>query len=242
MQKTICFDFGNTRLKAGLFHEKDFIQELILPDTSVDSIEQIIAQFQPTKSILSSVIVHPPEIEALLSSKTQFHKLNHTSKLPITTPVGKPETIGADRLALVSASVHLFPHQHNLAIALGSCITYNFVNNQHEFLGGSISPGMSMRFRSMNEFTALLPIVDPEHDFPLVGYDTKTNLLSGVILGMAKEIDGIIDAYSLKYSNFNVLLTGGDMPFFVPQLKNRIFVDPNLIFKGLYAISEFNNR
>jgi type III pantothenate kinase len=87
-----------------------------------------------------------------------------------------------------------------------------------------------------------LPLVKAEYGFPLVGYDTKTNLLSGVILGMVKEIDGIIDAYALKYSNFNVLLTGGDMGFFVPHLKNKIFADPNLIYKGLYAISEFNNR
>lgn len=242
MEITICFDFGNTRLKAAIFKGPEFIEEIILPDASLGTIEQLIDKYQSTKSILSSVIIHPPEMEVLLSSRTRFHKLSHTSKLPITTPVGKPETIGADRLALVSASVHLFPKQHNLAIALGSCITYNFINNRHEFLGGSISPGMSMRFRSMNEFTALLPIVKPEHNFPLVGYDTKTNLLSGVILGMAKEIDGIIDAYSFKYSNFNVLLTGGDMAFFVPHLKNRIFADPNLIFKGLYAISEYNNR
>jgi type III pantothenate kinase len=85
-------------------------------------------------------------------------------------------------------------------------------------------------------------MIQPEAHFPLVGYDTKTNLLSGVILGMAKEIDGIIEAYKVKYSNFNVLLTGGDMPFFVPHLKNRIFADPNLIYKGLYAISEYNNK
>ena len=242
MEITICFDFGNTRLKAAIFKGPEFIEEIILEDASIGSIDQLLDKYRPTKSILSSVIVHPPEMENLLSAKTRFHKLSHSSKLPITTPVGKPETIGADRLALVSASVHLFPQQHNLAIALGSCITYNFINNKHEFLGGSISPGMNMRFRSMNEFTALLPIVKPEKNFPLVGYDTKTNLLSGVILGMAKEIDGIIDAYSLKYSNFNVLLTGGDMAFFVPQLKNKIFADPNLIFKGLYAISEYNNR
>jgi type III pantothenate kinase len=94
----------------------------------------------------------------------------------------------------------------------------------------------------MHEQTALLPLVEAASDFPLVGYDTRTNLLSGVILGMAKEIEGIIDAYALKYSNFNVLLTGGDMPFFVPHLKNKIFADPYLIFKGLYAISEQNNH
>jgi type III pantothenate kinase len=124
---------------------------------------------------------------------------------------------------------------------LGTCITYNYVNPAHEFLGGSISPGMQMRFRSMHEYTALLPLVEAENNFPLIGYDTKTNLLSGVILGMAKEIDGIIDAYALKFNNFNVLLTGGDMAFFVPHLKNKIFADPYLIYKGLYAISEFNN-
>jgi type III pantothenate kinase len=93
----------------------------------------------------------------------------------------------------------------------------------------------------MNEQTALLPMIEATHDFPLIGYDTKTNLLSGVLLGMAKEIDGIIEAYANKYSNFNVLITGGDMAFFVAHLKNKIFADPYLIFKGLYAISEYNN-
>ena len=241
MQTTLCFDFGNTRLKCAVFEVREFLEELVLESMETPVIQQLIDQYQPDKSILSSVINHPPQLEELLAKHTRFHKLGHTSKLPMTTPVGKPETIGADRLALIAASVDLFPRQHNLAIGLGTCITYNFVNNAHEFLGGSISPGMNMRFRAMHEQTALLPLIKAESNFPLVGYDTKTNLLSGVILGMAKEIDGIIESYALKYSNFNVLLTGGDMGFFVPHLKNRIFADPNLIYKGLYAISEYNN-
>ena len=225
-----------------VFNGRDFREEISLPDASVETIQSLMKQWNPQKVILSSVINHDPAIETEMSAQTAFHRLNHTSLLPLTTPVGKPETIGADRLALVAAAVDLFPKQHNLVIGLGTCITYNFINNQHEFLGGSISPGMNMRFRAMHEQTALLPYIKAESPFPLIGYDTKTNLLSGVIWGMAKEIDGIIDEYALKYSNFNVLLTGGDMPFFVPHLKNRIFADPNLIFKGLYAISEFNNR
>jgi type III pantothenate kinase len=241
MQITLCFDFGNTRLKCAVFDGRDFKEEVVLKDASTASVQLLIEQYKPDSSIVSSVINHPPEIEVLLAKHTRFHKLGHTSKLPLTTPVGKPETIGADRLAIVAAAVDLFPNQHNLAIGLGTCITYNFVNRFHEFLGGSISPGMHMRFRSMHEQTALLPLIKAESNFPLVGYDTKTNLLSGVILGMAKEIDGIIEAYSLKYSNFNVLLTGGDMGFFVPHLKNKIFADPYLIYKGLYAISEFNH-
>ncbi|WP_438945846.1 type III pantothenate kinase [Sediminibacterium sp.] len=239
---SLCLDFGNTRQKVGVFKGRDFLKEINLPDTSLNSIEALLNEWSPEKIILSSVINHDPAIETFMAGKTRFHRLNHTSQLPLTTPVGKPETIGADRLALVAAAVDLFPHSHNLVIGLGTCITYNFINNQHEFLGGSISPGMNMRFRAMHEQTALLPYIKAETQFPLIGYDTKTNLLSGVIWGMSKEIDGIIDEYALKYSNFNVLLTGGDMPFFVPHLKNRIFADPNLIFKGLYAISEFNNR
>lgn len=239
---SLCLDFGNTRQKVGVFKGRDFLKEINLPDTSLNSIEALLNEWSPEKIILSSVINHDPAIETFMAGKTKFHRLNHTSQLPLTTPVGKPETIGADRLALVAAAVDLFPHSHNLVIGLGTCITYNFINNQHEFLGGSISPGMNMRFRAMHEQTALLPYIKAETQFPLIGYDTNTNLLSGVIWGMSKEIDGIIDEYALKYSNFNVLLTGGDMPFFVPHLKNRIFADPNLIFKGLYAISEFNNR
>jgi type III pantothenate kinase len=239
---SLCLDFGNTRLKVAVFNGRDFQEEINLPDATPETIGSLMNQWKPDKVILSSVINHDPVIETLMAEQTAFHRLSHASLLPLTTPVGKPETIGADRLAMVAAAVDLFPKQHNLVIGLGTCITYNFINNQQEFLGGSISPGMNMRFRAMHEQTALLPYIKAESPFPLIGYDTKTNLLSGVIWGMTKEIDGIIDEYALKYSNFNVLLTGGDMPFFVPHLKNRIFADPNLIFKGLYAISEFNNR
>jgi type III pantothenate kinase len=167
--------------------------------------------------------------------------LDHHSKIPVTTPVGKPETIGADRLALVVAASDLFPGKNNLVIGLGTAITYNFINKKKEFLGGGISPGMEMRFRSLETFTAKLPLIKKDWNFPLVGYDTRTNILSGVILGISKEIDGIIDSYSEKYSNLNVLLTGGDSAYFAYHLKNKIFADLNLIFKGLYAISELNN-
>lgn len=238
---TLCFDFGNTRLKCAVFDGRDLREVLVLPDDSESTIQQLIANYRPQKSILSSVIQHRVGLEIQLASAGKFHKLNHLSKIPVTTPVGKPETIGADRLGLVVAAVDLFPEKNNLVVGLGTAITYNFVNKYHEFLGGGISPGMEMRFKSLHQLTALLPLVEKDWNFPLVGYDTRTNILSGVILGMAKEIDGMIDAYKEKYGNFNVVLTGGDAPYFVYHLKNKIFADPNLIYKGLYAISEFNN-
>ncbi|MBS1746311.1 MAG: type III pantothenate kinase [Bacteroidetes bacterium] len=240
MTTTLCLDFGNTRLKYAVFKEKEITDSAILESDDSIAIEKIIEQYKPTKSILSSVINHNPEIENVLASHTRFHKLNNTSQLPFTTPVGKPETIGADRLALVAAAVYFYPKQHNLVIGMGSCITYNFINKFHEFLGGSISPGLEMRLNAMHQFTAKLPLVTADSNFPLVGYDTKTNLQSGAIMGIAKEMDGMIDEYAMRYGNFNVHLTGGDMRFFVPLLKNKIFANPQLIFKGLYALSETN--
>lgn len=206
-----------------------------------EHLKQLLNTYAPQHSVLSSVIEHDSRVEEVLASNTKFHKLTNTSKLPFTIPVGRPETMGADRLAIAAASVFLFPQKNNLSIGLGSCITFNFINQDNELLGGSISPGMEMRFKAMNHFTARLPLVEATWNVPLIGYDTKTNLQSGVVLGMAAEIDGIIDLYAKKYGNFNVLLTGGDIGIFEPHLKNKIFADPDLIFKGLYAISQINN-
>ena len=240
MATTLCFDFGNTRMKCAVFIDGSFSAEEVLADDSDATIQALLHKYHPGRSILSSVVDHNPGMETLLEMHTQFHKLGHQSKLPVTTPVGKPETIGADRLALVVAAVTIFPGKNNLVIGLGSAITYNYVNKYREFIGGGISPGMEMRFRSLQAFTAKLPLVKADWNFPLAGYDTRTNILSGVILGMAKEVDGIIGAYEEKYDNFNVLVSGGDAGYFTRHLKKRIFVDPYLIYKGLYAISEFN--
>ena len=241
MSTTLCFDFGNTRRKVAVFNNSEIDKVIVLKDDSEETIRSLIDNYKPAKSILSSVIDHNPAMEKLLATKTRFHKLNHLTKLAFTTPVGKPETIGADRLALTAAAVHFYPTKHNLVIGLGSCITYNFINKYHELIGGAISPGMEMRLKSLSHFTAKLPLVEADSNVPLIGYDTKTNILSGVVLGIVYEIDGFIDEYRKKFDNFNVLLTGGDIVHLASHLKNKIFADPDLIFKGLYAISEVNN-
>lgn len=241
MNKTVCLDFGNTRLKAGIFSNDHFEGELVLTDDSEASIASLLQQFQPHKVVLSSVINHRTGLEAQLAEGRAFHMLSHLTQINFTTPVGKPETIGADRLALMAAAAHFYPKQNNLVIALGSCITYNFINQYHQFLGGAISPGMDMRFKSMHDYTAKLPLVSADWNFPLIGYDTKTNLQSGVIVGIINEIEGFIEKYGEKYGNFNVVLTGGNSTYFASQLKYKIFADQHFLFKGLYALSEINN-
>jgi type III pantothenate kinase len=246
LSTTLCFDFGNTRLKCGVFTNDQLTEVLPLVDADDETIEWLIKKYQPAKSILSSVIEYNAGMEKILREHSSFHKLSSQSILPFTTPVGKPETIGADRLALAAAAVHFYKGKNNLVIGLGSCVTYNFINKYNSFLGGSISPGMGMRFKSLNTYTAKLPLIKADlatigWNFPLIGYDTSSNILSGVLNGLAAEITGIVDNYQEKFTNFNVILTGGDALYFAHHFKNKIFADPNLIFKGLYAISETNH-
>ena len=137
MNTTLCFDFGNTRLKCGVFKNNELAEVFSLADSNNSTIEELLKKYSPEKTILSSVIGHNIDIEKILEEKTSFHKLSSQTVLPFTTPVGKPETIGADRLALAAAAVYFYKGKNNLVIGLGSCVTYNFINKYNSFIGGS---------------------------------------------------------------------------------------------------------
>lgn len=239
--RVACFDLGNTRAKLAIFDDGIFVEEVVMQDSTLASFQKVVQQYAPTYSILSSVIHHDIAIESYLSAETKFHKIGFESIKPCNgTTIKASKTVGADRWSLLSGAAIQYPEKHCLIIGLGTCITYNFLNRFGQFLGGSISPGLMMRFKAMNDYTALLPIVEPVWNFPLIGYDTETNLLSGVILGMSKEIDGIIDSYRELYADLHVLLTGGNMEFFTPHLKNKVVSDAMLMYKGIYAIGKLN--
>lgn len=242
---TACIDLGNTLRKAAVFEDSSLSAEYVFSDDLPGDAESFLNTWKPDRVILASVTDHPEAFEHLLASRSLFHKLSIYSKLNFIAQFDKPETIGPDRLALAAAAVDASPHAHNLVIALGSCITYNFIDGNHRFLGGAISPGLQMRFRSMHQHTAKLPLLsfgamDESAEVPLTGYDTPSNMRSGVIHGMAFEIDGMINAYRERYENLEIRLTGGNAPYFAGQLKNRIFADSNLLFKGLYVLSRIN--
>ena len=236
-KKTLCFDFGNSRLKCALMAADTVQEERTLLGTPAEIIA-LLQEFKPDQTVLSSVTNHDPAIEEPLKQYGSFIKIGPETVFPITVPSGQAKTVGADRWAMLMAARAQYKGEHNLIIALGTCITFNFLDKFDHFLGGAISPGLQMRLKSLNEYTASLPLVEPNWNFPLIGYDTRTNILSGVILGMSEEIDGIIDRYKSKYSKFNILMTGGDIGFFTPHLTNKVIADPHLIFKGLYHISQ----
>ncbi len=243
MAHTLCIDWGNTQVKAALFNEENSIvasSRFNAPD-AVSSLTDLLATYQPKGGVFCAVTNHTSEAESLLKEKlASYIKLDTNTFLPIMNAYSSPETLGTDRLAIAVGAQSLFPEKNVLAISIGTCITYNFIQKNRAFRGGAISPGLRMRLRAMHEWTDKLPQVEPEGEVLLLGYDTATSMRSGAIYGMASEIDGMIAAFEAQYPDFNAVLTGGDAPLFANKLKTRIFADPDLLLKGLNLILKHN--
>ncbi len=242
MSINLCIDWGNTNVKAAIF-ENDVITKsfVITQEKALEQISSILETNQTTGVIISSVTTESEQLEKMLKTKVKhFIKLDGYTCVPINNAYSSPETLGPDRLAMVTAAHVLNPTQTNLVICLGTCITYNLVQNTRTFRGGAISPGMQMRLQAMHQFTNKLPEVSLEGDLSLIGYDTETGMRSGALYGVEAEISGMIAAYKKNYPDFNVILTGGDAPFFVDKFKSQIFADPDILLKGLNIILNYN--
>lgn len=241
MAYNLCIDWGNTRVKAGIFEGNNLVDTRNFSEAEAEhGVATLIETYKPVKGILCSVTSNSSRIEQMLKDNIKyFFTLTNSTYVPVMNAYSG-ETLGADRLALATAAHVLFPDKNNLVISLGTCITYNFVQKNRAFRGGAISPGLRMRLLAMNHFTDKLPEVSADGELLLLGYDTETGMRSGAVFGMAAEIDGMIENFSAQYPDFNVILTGGDMAFFGSKLKSKIFADPDLLLKGLNLILKHN--
>ncbi len=163
--------------------------------------------------------------------------------LPIKVLYKTPETLGNDRLANVCAAWSLYPEQNSLVIDLGTCIKYDFVSASGTYPGGSISPGLSMRYKALTRFTSQLPYFKPVDEFPeLTGQSTEGAIRSGVENGILEEVNGIIARYQELFDQTRIILTGGDHSKFADKLKSVIFAAPNLTLTGLKVILDHNDQ
>jgi len=239
----LCIDWGNSRIKAAIFQDEKIVKDYnFSEEEALTRIVDLLETHKPDAAILCAVANYPPELKMLLQDHTKLIILNSNTSLPIMNAYHSPDTLGADRLALAVAANNLYPQYDNLVISLGTAITYNFLPKNRAFRGGNITPGMDMRFKALHEFTDKLPLVAQQGDLVLLGYDTETSIRSGVMMGIAAEIDGMISFYKEQYPTLNVTVTGGNAPLFTDKLKNKMEQDPQLLLKGLHAILKHNVR
>lgn len=236
----LAIDIGNTRTKIGVFNQSDLATAMTFENTKIINIAEIIKGFDVQKAIISSTIEIPAYLLEEFEKINQHLVLDTATKLPFQNKYSTKDTLGKDRLALIAAAQVQFPNQHNLVIGCGTCITFNFINAENEFVGGSIHPGLKMRFKAMHTFTGKLPLIELENHVEMIGNDTKSNLLAGGIFGASKEIDGMISDYLVKFPQMNVIITGGDAELLVSMLKNKIFAFSNFTLIGLNHILNYN--
>lgn len=238
--KNIVVDRGNSLIKAGFFTEAKLIEEKVSPN--VGEILAWITGLAPEMILVSSVTAHVGELEDIRQSVKKVVELNKNTPLPFHNMYKTPETLGPDRLAGVAGAFALFPNQNCLVVDAGTCIKYDFIDEEGKYQGGAISPGLQMRLKALNHFTAKLPLVKLVEKADLTGQDTQTSILSGVLNGALAEVEGMIGRYHYKYKNLKVLICGGDINFFESKLKEHIFAVSNLVLIGLNRILLHNTK
>ena len=233
----IVIDFGNSSAKVGIFVQDKLTQRLSY--TTADELRQFLQTTGVDNLLVSSVKANAGDIISWSQAKRKFI-LETSLPLPINVRYDTPQTLGVDRIAGVCGARFLYPDQNALVIDAGTCVTYDFIDTNGNFIGGGISPGLQMRFQAMHTLTAKLPLVKPVANPTLVGSGTEQCMQSGGVLGLVDEIDGIISRYQSRYPGLRVILCGGDGPFFENQLKASIFACPELVLLGLNSILSHN--
>lgn len=243
----LVIDIGNSSTKFAVFKDRQLIYEESAKTYTIPHLASIIEKYQIGFSLVSSVNEDITELSDFLKTCTQYTQFSAQTRLPIQNHYQSPETLGLDRLAALMGARCIFPAKDVLVIDAGTCITYDLLNQQDQYFGGSISPGISMRLKALNAFTARLPLVDFEPDFQhLIGKNTSGSILSGVINGVLAEVQGFIQNYKQQYPQLAVLLCGGDANFLVTRLKNSIFAhtishEAGLVLIGLNEVIHFQH-
>ena len=239
----LVIDVGNTKVKLAVFKGDDVVyKKSIIINSLEEELQELTARFVINKGIMSSVGKLTREDITKHFKKINVLQLTSQTKIPFKNNYKTPETLGVDRIALVSACVKNYANKNCLVIDAETCITYDFIDYKKNYLGGAIAPGINMRYKSLHTFTANLPLLKKKEVEKITGNTSKKAIHSGVIKGTLFEIDGVINQYQEKYKDLTVILTGGDAKFLSKQLKNSIFANSNFLLEGLNFILEFNSN
>lgn len=238
----LIVDIGNSTAKLAVFEQGEIKEVLRCSNQSLDGLFTLCDKYPIRKGIVSSVIELGDEVcRQLTQLPFPVLRFTHETPIPVRNLYQTPRTLGADRLAAVIAAYTLNPQHPSLVIDAGTCITYDFIDENGQYHGGNISPGMEMRFKALHEFTGKLPHVGFPAKVPLYGQTTETAIQAGVIRGIEHEIKGYISQLQQKYPSLLVFLTGGNGISFDNNLKSGIFADSFLVLKGLNRILEYND-
>ncbi len=240
----LVIDAGNTFIKLGVFKNNDLVlKKTFNKQGFLTQIESVFKQYPNINAaIVSSVTNLSERYYKALAVFCKVYKVSAKTNIPFINKYNTKTTLGTDRMCLVTAAYYKYSQTNVLIISAGTCVTYDFLSENGAYLGGAISPGLTMRYKALNQFTANLPLLEPEQISFLIGDSTQNSIHSGVVNGITNEIDATISQYKARYKDLTVILTGGDTDFLSKRLKNTIFAHSNFLLEGLNYILEYNKR
>ena len=156
----LIIDTGNTLTKLAIFHGDEMVAFTSFAGIEVQQIVKFCGSDATIeKAILSTVRDYPDEMGHFLAAHFATVFFDHHTPVPLANEYGTPETLGKDRLAGVVGARNMMPSGPLLVIDAGTALTYDIVTAGGEYLGGAISPGLSMRFKALHTFTGRLPLL-----------------------------------------------------------------------------------
>ena len=231
----LTIDVGNTRIKGAVFEDDILIEYFFF--TKIELQKKIKNILKIHKKITDLVIAAVGDVEKqsflAFNNDLNIHFISHKDSFPFYNDYETPQTLGIDRMVLAAGATLQFPNRNRLVIDAGTCVTFDFIDETNKYHGGAIAPGLRLRYESLHNFTAKLPLLTLESPKDLIGKSTSESIHSGVVNGFVYEIDGFIEEYRTRYSNFIIILTGGDTDFLAKRLKNTIFANSNFLLESL---------
>ena len=167
----LVLDLGNTYGKIAVCDHKKVVEAATYELITSREISYFHARYKDLNGvIISSVVNYSREIIDYLGSLySPCIELDHSTPIPLENRYLTPETLGYDRIAAAVGAYTICPGKNVLVIDAGTAITYDIVTAKGEFLGGNISQGVEIRFKSLNKYTNRLPLLErPEQIPPLV--------------------------------------------------------------------------
>lgn len=248
MTYRLIIDQGNSAAKIAVFQEDDApLISKVYAEPHPDVIASLAKHYPLRSAIISTTRSHDPELLDTLADTLTCPLLHLTADtpLPIGVSYASRHTLGPDRVAAAVGASSIAPGQPLLVIDAGTAITADIVIPDRGFIGGSISPGLAMRFRALHDYTGCLPAVTPNWRSPRVGDDTISCIRAGVQQGFTAELKARVATAVSTHKISRVIVTGGDAPDVMRALRHTnipVIHSKYLVATGLHIILKHNEE
>ena len=253
----LTIDIGNSKIVLGGVKDDQIVFEARLRTEATKTSDQycvdlkiLMEVYGVSNTDIEGTIIASVVPQVLNSMRTAIQKL--TGKVPLVVGPGlktglnilleNPGQTGAD---LVVADVAaLREHKPPLiVIDMGTATTMSVLDKNGAHIGGCIIPGVKISMDALTDRTALLPGLQLDQPKPAIGRNTRAALRSGIMLGAACMLDGMVERMEAELGcKTTVIITGGIAKFIAPMCKTPMIYDKDLIIKGLAALYRDNKR